>query len=74
MHEYYCTVLWQVKKVKSKAVPLHAMEALGGEEVYLLLIHELGTLDWGERSASRPGRAFTPGKRTPREEAGWAPI
>jgi hypothetical protein len=31
---------------KSKAVPLHAMEALGGEEVYLLLIHDLGTR-WG---------------------------
>jgi hypothetical protein len=28
---------------KSKSVPLHAMEALGGEEVYLLLIHDLGT-------------------------------
>jgi hypothetical protein len=29
-----------------QAVPLHAMEALGGEEVYLLLIHDLGTR-WG---------------------------
>jgi hypothetical protein len=29
-----------------KAVPLHAMEALGGEEVYLLLILDLGTR-WG---------------------------
>jgi hypothetical protein len=30
--------------VKSKeAFPLHAMEALEGEEVYLLLIHDLGT-------------------------------
>jgi hypothetical protein len=29
-----------------KAVPLHAMEALQGEEVYLLLIHDLGTR-WG---------------------------
>jgi hypothetical protein len=29
-----------------KAVPLHAMEALGGEEVQLLLIHDLGTR-WG---------------------------
>jgi hypothetical protein len=26
-----------------KAVPLHTMEALGGEEVQLLLIHDLGT-------------------------------
>jgi hypothetical protein len=32
---------------KGKAVPLHALEALGGgEEVYLLLILELGTR-WG---------------------------
>jgi hypothetical protein len=29
-----------------KAVPLHAMEALGGEEVQLLLILDLGTI-WG---------------------------
>jgi hypothetical protein len=29
-----------------KAVPLHAMEALGGEKVYLLLILDLGTR-WG---------------------------
>jgi hypothetical protein len=29
-----------------KAVPLHAMKALGEEEVYLLLIHDLGTR-WG---------------------------
>jgi hypothetical protein len=28
-----CGVLFEVKKVKSKAVPLHAMEALGVEEV-----------------------------------------
>jgi hypothetical protein len=30
----------------SKAVPLHAMEALGGEEVYLLLILDIGSR-WG---------------------------
>jgi hypothetical protein len=28
---------------KAKAVPLHAMQALGGEEVQLLLILDLGT-------------------------------
>jgi hypothetical protein len=33
-------------KSKSKAVPLHTMEALGGRGVYLLLIHDLGTR-WG---------------------------
>jgi hypothetical protein len=31
---------------KAKAVPLHAMNALGGVEVYLLLILDLGTR-WG---------------------------
>jgi hypothetical protein len=31
---------------KGKEIPLHAMEALGGEEVYLLLILNLGTR-WG---------------------------
>jgi hypothetical protein len=36
---------------KSKAVPLHAMQALGGEEVYVLLILDLGSR-WGEWSAS----------------------
>jgi hypothetical protein len=45
-------------------LPLHAMEALGGRGVRLLLILDLGTR-WGEWSASRPGRAFTPGERTP---------
>jgi len=34
---------------------------LGGEEVWLLLIHNLGTR-WGEWSASRPGRALSRGK------------
>jgi hypothetical protein len=33
----------QCGKVKKKAVPLHAMEALGGEEVQLLLILDLDT-------------------------------
>jgi hypothetical protein len=31
---------------KGKAIPLHATEALGGEEVYLLLILDLGSR-WG---------------------------
>jgi hypothetical protein len=34
------------KKVKGKAVPLHTLEAKGREEVYLLLIHDVGTR-WG---------------------------
>jgi hypothetical protein len=51
------------------------MEALGGEEVYLLLIRDLGTR-WGEWSASHPGRALPPGKGPPVpivQETGWAP-
>jgi hypothetical protein len=49
---------------KSKAVPLQAMETLEG------------ALDGGEWSASRPGRALPPGKRSTVpivQEAGWAP-
>jgi hypothetical protein len=63
-----------ISKVKSKAVPLHAKEALEGEEVYLLLIHDLGTR-WDEWSASRPGCALPPRKGPPVtivQEAGWA--
>jgi hypothetical protein len=48
---------------KGKAVPLHAMEALGGRgDSYSFMT---SALDGGEWSASRPGRAFTPGERTP---------
>jgi hypothetical protein len=43
---------------------------LGGEEVQLLLIHDLGTR-WGEWSASRPGRALHPVPIV--QEAVWAP-
>jgi hypothetical protein len=32
--------------IKAKGVPPHAMEALGGKEVQLLLIINLGTI-WG---------------------------
>jgi hypothetical protein len=53
------------------------MEALGGggEEIKILLIHDLGT-GWGEWSASRPGRDLPPGKGPPVpivQETGWAP-
>jgi hypothetical protein len=60
---------------KSKAVPLHDIKARGGEDIYLLLIHDLG-IRRGEWSASRPGRALPPGKGPPVPivpEAGWAP-
>jgi hypothetical protein len=39
------------------------MQALGGE-VYSSYIFTNSALDGGEWSATRPGRAFTPGKRT----------
>jgi hypothetical protein len=54
---------------KAKSVPLHATRLLGGEEVELLLILDLGTRR-GEWSASRPGR----GERTSVPEAGSAPV
>jgi hypothetical protein len=50
------------------------MDGQGGQEVYPLLILNLGTR-WGEWSASRPGRALPPGKgpTVPTgKEAGWA--
>jgi hypothetical protein len=53
------------RKKKGKAVPLHAMEALGGERKYSSYPFSTSALDGGERSASRPGRAFTPRERTP---------
>jgi hypothetical protein len=56
--------LTTVKK-KSKAVPLHAMEALGGERRYSSYSFSTSALDGGEWSVSRPGRAFTSGERTP---------
>jgi hypothetical protein len=59
------------KLCKSKAVPLHTMEALGGRGD---IAPTLGTR-WGDWSASRPGRALTPGERTPvthwTGETGW---
>jgi hypothetical protein len=47
-----------------KAVPLHALEALRRRR-YSSYSFLTSALDGGEWSASRPGRAFTPGERTP---------
>jgi hypothetical protein len=61
--------------VKVKAVPLHAIVALGREDIHLLLILDLDTR-WGEWSASHPGRNLPPGKGPPIpivQEAGRAP-
>jgi hypothetical protein len=51
------------------------MQALGGEELWLLLILDLGTR-WSVWLGSRPGRALVSGKEPPVpivQEAGWAP-
>jgi hypothetical protein len=55
----------QKETVNGKAVPLHAMEALGGERRYRSYSFSTSALDRGEWSASRPGRAFIPGEMTP---------
>jgi hypothetical protein len=62
-------------ELKAKAVPLHAMKALG-ERRYSSYSFPTSTLDRGEWSASRPGRALAPEKGPPVrivQEAGWAP-
>jgi hypothetical protein len=41
------------------------MEALGGERTYSSYSFTTSALDGSEWLASRPGRAFTPGERTP---------
>jgi hypothetical protein len=63
------------KSKKSKAVPLHAMEAPGGERRYSSYSFRTSALDGGEWSIT-PRPRFTPGERTPVpivQEAGWAP-
>jgi hypothetical protein len=60
---------------KAKAVPLHALKALGGGE-YSSYSFSTSALGWGERSASCPCRTIAPGKgpQVPiLQEAGWAP-
>jgi hypothetical protein len=67
--------LTSINVCKRKAVPLHAMEALGGEE-YSSYSFTTSALDGGEWSASRPGRSLPPAKEPPIpivQEAGWAP-
>jgi hypothetical protein len=57
---------------KGKAVPLHHGGAWG-ERSYSSYSFTTSALDGGEWSASRPGRAITPGERTPgtRCTGGW---
>jgi hypothetical protein len=52
---------WHDTLVKAKAVPLHATEALGGDE-YSSYSFSTSALGGGEWSASRLSRALAPGK------------
>jgi hypothetical protein len=68
--------LLTLMKEKGKAVPLHAMEAPGGDRRYSSSSFLTSALYGGEWSASRPGRALPPGKEPPvpiGQEAGWVP-
>jgi hypothetical protein len=71
----YSAALWQQSYGgNGKAIPLHAMEALG-EERYSSYSFTTSVLDGGEWLASRPGRALPPRKRPTIpivQEAGWA--
>jgi hypothetical protein len=51
--------------IKYKAVPLHAIKALGGDRRYSSYSFSTSALDRGEWSASRPGCALAPGKGRP---------
>jgi hypothetical protein len=64
---YFCLSLvpFNKGKGKGKAVPLHAMEALGGERRYSSYSYLTSALDGGEWSASRPGRTLPPGGKDP---------
>jgi hypothetical protein len=61
---------------KSKAVPLHVIEALGGRGVYLLHNLDLGTRRGVSGQRHAPAALLPPGKGPPVpivQEAGWAP-
>jgi hypothetical protein len=65
-----------ISYIKSKSVPLHAMEALGGRGSTAPTHSRPRHSMVGELSASRPGRALPPGKGPPVPigyEAGWTP-
>jgi hypothetical protein len=49
-------------KTKAKAVPLHAIKALGGERRYSSYSFSTSALDGGESSALGPGRALPSGR------------
>jgi hypothetical protein len=57
--------MFDIVHCKSKAVPLHAMEAHGGRGGNCSYSFLTSALDGAEWSASRPGRALPPGKEPP---------
>jgi hypothetical protein len=62
--------------LKAKAVPLHAIKALGGKGGIAPTHSRPRQLDWGAWSAPRPGHALARGKGPPVptvQEGGWAP-
>jgi hypothetical protein len=63
-HFHVCTGRRSTSGKKVKQSRYTSWMRLGGEKVQLIFIHDHGTR-WGEWTASRPGRAFTPGERTP---------
>jgi hypothetical protein len=68
-----CEWLWVSK---GKAVPLHAMEALGGERRYSSYSLSTSVLDGVRGQRHAPAALLTPGKGLPVpivQDAGWAP-
>jgi hypothetical protein len=68
---WFCMLIYHL--AKARAVPLHAMKALGGRKEGTAPTH---SLDGGEWSASYPGHNLAPGKGLPVpivQVAGWAP-
>jgi hypothetical protein len=70
------TKLFSTTDNKSKAVPLHAMEALGGERIYSSFSFMTSALDGESGQRHAPAALLPPGKGPPVRivhEAGWAP-
>jgi hypothetical protein len=67
-----CTEIWTVKVKLSRYTPWRRLEG----RRYSFYSFSISALDWGEWSASRPGRALPQGKGPPVptvQEAGWTP-
>jgi hypothetical protein len=73
MKMWQAIIFCEVKKNVKQSHDIY--EGAGGEEVQLLLIHDLGT-KWGWVVGLTPRPRFNPGKGPPipiGQEAGWAP-